>query len=113
MSFRNFDNLEKLFHLIIAEVDQGIDHFGHSFHRVLYISEILVVGVWPESKSFLDDGVGPIPSRWRGMCQRDVDDGMRCNRWFILFPSSKINDSEFGIEKSTNCEEFHEKFYIF
>ncbi|POO02868.1 Subtilase [Trema orientale] len=36
-------------------------------------------GVWPESKSFSDEGMGPIPSKWRGICQG----GARCNRKLI------------------------------
>ncbi|KAL5981533.1 hypothetical protein ACLOJK_015595 [Asimina triloba] len=38
-------------------------------------------GVWPESESFNDDGMGPIPSRWKGSC--DAEGGVRCNRKLI------------------------------
>ncbi|XVE80618.1 hypothetical protein DITRI_Ditri14bG0153800 [Diplodiscus trichospermus] len=43
----------------------------------------LDTGVWPESKSFSDEGMGPIPSKWRGTCQSDINDGVRCNRKLI------------------------------
>ncbi|XP_062079031.1 subtilisin-like protease SBT5.4 [Humulus lupulus] len=43
----------------------------------------LDTGSWPESKSFSDRGIGPIPSRWKGICQDDVKDGFRCNRKLI------------------------------
>ncbi|GKV37411.1 hypothetical protein SLEP1_g45444 [Rubroshorea leprosula] len=43
----------------------------------------LDTGVWPESRSFLDEGYGPIPSRWRGTCQTGNGDKFHCNRKLI------------------------------
>ncbi|CAL0330089.1 unnamed protein product [Lupinus luteus] len=42
----------------------------------------LDTGVWPESKSFSDEGYGPIPKKWRGICQTDTKnlDKYHCNR---------------------------------
>ncbi|MCL7040579.1 hypothetical protein MKW94_008467, partial [Papaver nudicaule] len=43
----------------------------------------LDTGVWPESKSFSDEGMGPIPSRWKGTCQNNTKDGVPCNKKLI------------------------------
>ncbi|XP_039172486.1 subtilisin-like protease SBT5.3 [Eucalyptus grandis] len=40
-------------------------------------------GAWPESKSFSDQGLGPIPPKWKGICQNDTDPLFRCNRKLI------------------------------
>ncbi|KAL9340328.1 hypothetical protein Peur_066547 [Populus x canadensis] len=41
----------------------------------------LDTGVWPESESFNDEGMGPVPSKWKGYC--DPNDGIKCNRKLI------------------------------
>ncbi|XP_057965535.1 subtilisin-like protease SBT5.3 [Malania oleifera] len=43
----------------------------------------LDTGVWPESKSFSDEGMGTIPSRWKGICQNENDTTFHCNRKLI------------------------------
>ncbi|XP_022847644.1 subtilisin-like protease SBT5.6 [Olea europaea var. sylvestris] len=41
-------------------------------------------GIWPESKSFSDEGMGPYPSSWKGICQSgDEFNSSNCNMKII------------------------------
>ncbi|KAE8654871.1 Subtilisin-like protease SBT5.3 [Hibiscus syriacus] len=57
------------------------------WHKARYGEDTIIgnldTGVWPESKSFSDDGYGPIPSKWKGVCQNDKDPSFQCNRKLI------------------------------
>lgn len=41
-------------------------------------------GVWPESKSFSDEGLGPVPKAWKGVCQSGhAFNSSNCNKKLI------------------------------
>ncbi|XAR72774.1 Tripeptidyl-peptidase II [Bertholletia excelsa] len=69
---------------------------------------VLDTGIWPESESFSDVGMGVIPSRWKGICQEGEQFiSSNCNRkiigarWYI-----KGYEAEFGKLNTSDGSEF-------
>lgn len=57
----------------------------------------LDTGVWPESKSFSDEGLGPVPSKWRGICQNATKEGVPCNRSMSSSTCNRFSVTIFGV----------------
>ncbi|XP_059454060.1 subtilisin-like protease SBT5.6 [Corylus avellana] len=61
---------------------------GELWSKARYGNDVIVglldSGVWPESKSFSDEGMGPVPKSWKGICQTGVAfNSSHCNRKLI------------------------------
>ncbi|KAJ4755106.1 Subtilisin-like protease family protein [Rhynchospora pubera] len=73
-SFVDMDNAER-------------DRIGALWTKAKFGRDIIIAtldsGVWPESKSFSDEGMAQVPSKWRGYCENNTKDGVPCNRKLI------------------------------
>ncbi|KAF2295492.1 hypothetical protein GH714_033050 [Hevea brasiliensis] len=65
-------------------LDKAADMFPESNSVSDVIIGVLDTGVWPESKSFVDIGMGPVPSSWKGQCESGTNfTSANCNRKLI------------------------------
>ncbi|CAH9110956.1 unnamed protein product [Cuscuta epithymum] len=65
-------------------LDKSADFFPASDVASDVVVGVLDTGVWPESKSFYDGGLGPVPSSWKGECESGKNfNASSCNRKLI------------------------------
>ncbi|KAG6794279.1 hypothetical protein POTOM_003521 [Populus tomentosa] len=85
-----FENQERILHTTHSWEFLGFEAHGaptpNSLQKKANFGEGVIIanldtGVWPESKSFNDEGMGPVPSRWKGTCQ--AGGGFKCNKKLI------------------------------
>lgn len=66
----------------------GLDKSAEMFPESNLASDVVIgildTGVWPESKSFDDSGLGPVPSTWKGECEVGSNfNSTSCNKKLI------------------------------
>ncbi|KAL5997335.1 hypothetical protein ACLOJK_008265 [Asimina triloba] len=60
-------------------------------------------GVWARSDCFKDEGMGPVPKRWKGSCSNNTKDETPCNRKLIGAKYFKDGYTAFGT--AVDCAE--------
>ncbi|XP_044488065.1 subtilisin-like protease SBT3.6 isoform X3 [Mangifera indica] len=89
-----------------SSIENGIMSKSHSGSGS--IIGVMDTGIWPESESFNDKGMGEIPSHWNGICQEGEGFNLsNCNRkiigarWYV-----KGYEAEFGKLNTSDGVEF-------
>ncbi|KAH0942370.1 hypothetical protein HID58_002007 [Brassica napus] len=64
-------------------------------------------GIWPESKSFSDEGIGPIPKKWKGTCAGGTN--FTCNKLttFSNLFSKKLIGARHYVQDSARDDDGH------
>ncbi|KAF7099473.1 hypothetical protein CFC21_101101 [Triticum aestivum] len=101
----------------------GLDHNQPAqqpglLRKAKYGEDVIVgvidTGIWPESRSFDDNGYGPVPARWKGKCETGEEfNATSCNkkiigaRWYGRGISAELLKGDYKSARDNNGHGTH------
>uniref|UniRef100_A0A2N9EVJ9 Inhibitor I9 domain-containing protein n=1 Tax=Fagus sylvatica TaxID=28930 RepID=A0A2N9EVJ9_FAGSY len=87
----------------------GLKHHSGIWPAASYGEDVIVgildKGVWPESESFHDEGMSPVPQRWKGKCENGTSfSPSNCNKKLIGARSFSKGVKHIGINKELDYD---------